>query len=417
MFRRLLSSLFVGTLSLSLFGHFTSLAAGEDPPAQESVSVEDLEKEWDALVTKRDKLTKKLQLLSEEFRTLQPTQANPKGKNPKRIAEIQKEFETSVQEFNTKTTPRMEEILPTLAKAKYKTYLQNSKDKKAEEIVFNYLQMTYAAKQRYGEVAAIGKKLIEGGNKNPMILNLTGASLFCEHQFPEAKAVLEQAAKDQSPEGQGMFAEIGERFLAECDDYQAYWTKEQVLRKQEAAAPDDQKNPHVLLTTTKGDVEIELYEDQAPNTVANFISLVENGKYDKVGFHRVIPNFMAQGGDPNTLAEPLDDDGMGGPGYTIQCECTRKDARMHFAGTLSMAHGGPNTGGSQFFITYIPTSHLNNKHTVFGRVVKGLDVVKSFEPGEPVGPEMDRILSAKVLNKRAHDYVPETTPDPRRPLK
>ena len=143
----------------------------------------------------------------------------------------------------------------------------------------NYQQMTYAAKQRYGEVAVIGKKLIEGGNNNPMLLNLTGASLFCEHQFPEAKAVLEQAAKDQSPEGQGMFAEIGERFLAECDDYQAYWTKEQVLREQEAAAPDDQKNPHVLLTTTKEDVKIELNEDQAPNTGANVIFNIATRKY------------------------------------------------------------------------------------------------------------------------------------------
>ncbi|MCA9099124.1 MAG: peptidylprolyl isomerase [Planctomycetaceae bacterium] len=181
------------------------------------------------------------------------------------------------------------------------------------------------------------------------------------------------------------------------------------------------KNPHVLLTTTKGDIEIELFEDQAPNTVANFISLIEKGKYDNVGFHRVIPGFMAQGGDPNTLNANPGDDGSGGPGYTIKCECNRKDARMHFSGSLSMAHAGQDTGGSQFFITYIPTSHLNNRHTVFGRVVKGLDVAKDFEkisPEMPAGPgaEMDRIKSAKVLNKRNHEYVPETSPERRRRL-
>ncbi|MCA9095414.1 MAG: peptidylprolyl isomerase, partial [Planctomycetaceae bacterium] len=367
------------TAAVSIATSTSSIAADDAPAGKGTVNIEDLETEWDALVDRRNKLSKKLQILSEEFETLQPTAANPKPKNPKRIAEIQKEFEESVEEFNTKTTPRMEAILPTLAKAKYKAYLANPKDKKAEDILFNYLQMSYVAKQRYSEVAAIGQKLIAVGNKHPMVLNLTGASLFCEHQFSEAKSVLDMASKDKSEEGQGIFAEIGERFLADCNDYLKYWAKEQAIREQEKTAPDDMKNPHVLLTTTKGDIEIELFEDQAPNTVANFISLIEKGKYDNVGFHRVIPGFMAQGGDPNTLNANPGDDGSGGPGYTIKCECNRKDARMHFSGSLSMAHAGQDTGGSQFFITYIPTSHLNNRHTVFGRVVKGLDVAKDFE--------------------------------------
>jgi len=416
------SVLIVSSLSWGTFGVPTlSLApvwgADEAAAGAETASAEDLEKEWDALVARREKLSKKLQLLSEEFGTLQPTKANPMGKDPKRAAEIQKEFEASINEFNEKTTPRMEELLPILAKAKYKVYLKNPKDKKAEEIVFNYLQMTYVAKQRFSEVAAIGKKLIEAGNKHPMVLNLTGASLFCEHQFDEAKKVLQMAAKDQSPDGQGIFREIGEKFLADCDEYTAMWEKEQAIRQKEEAAPAEKQNPHVLLTTTKGDVEIELFEDQAPNTVANFISLVEQGKYDNTGFHRVLPNFMAQGGDPKTLEEPIEDDGTGGPGYTIKCEWPRKDARMHFSGTLSMAHAGQDTGGSQFFITYVPTSHLNHKHTVFGRVVKGLDVAKQFEQGQPVGPTMDRIKTAKVLNKRDHEYVPKTTPEGDGPLK
>lgn len=390
------------------------LMAADEAEAKGNVNIDELEKEWNALVAKRDKLTKKLQVLSEEYGTLVPSKAKPKGGDPKRLAAIEQEMQTSIDDFNSTVTPRMEAILPTLAKAKYKVYLNNPKDEKAEEIVFSYMQMSYAAKQRYGEVAAIGKKLIEKGIKHPMALNLTGASLFCTDQFAEAKQVLEMAADDKSEMGQGIFSEVGHRFLVDCDDYIKYWDRESKLREQETAAPEAMQNPHVLLTTTKGDVEIELFENQAPNTVANFISLVEKGKYDNVGFHRVLPDFMAQGGDPNTLNKDPNDDGQGGPGYTIKCECNRKDARMHFVGSLSMAHAGEDTGGSQFFITYMPATHLNGKHTVFGRVIKGMDVVRKFEqvqPGEPTGKEMDRIVSAKVLNKRNHEYVPETAPE------
>src|SRR4029077_21260405 len=121
------------------------------------------------------------------------------------------------------------------------------------------------------------------------------------------------------------------------------------------------------------------------------------GKYDGVKFHRVIPGFMARGGDPNTLDDNPANDGQGGPGYTIPCECYTEKARMHFQGSLSMAHAGKDTGGSQFFITHTPAPHLNwaddkmqNNHTVFGRVVEGLDVALALRAG-------DKIKTAKVL--------------------
>jgi cyclophilin family peptidyl-prolyl cis-trans isomerase len=160
--------------------------------------------------------------------------------------------------------------------------------------------------------------------------------------------------------------------------------------------------PVVLLHTTKGDVIIELYEDEAPNTVANFVSLVEKGFYNGLKFHRVIDGFMAQGGDPKG-------NGSGGPGYSIACECYRSDAVKHARGSLSMAHAGKDTGGSQFFITFKATSFLNGKHTVFGQVVQGMDVVDKFQRMDPEKPnpyaEPDRIIEARMLRKRNHPYV------------
>jgi cyclophilin family peptidyl-prolyl cis-trans isomerase len=186
---------------------------------------------------------------------------------------------------------------------------------------------------------------------------------------------------------------------------------EMAKRKAEAAADD---LPRVRLSTSRGDVVVELFENEAPNTVANFISLVEKGFYDGTPFHRVIAGFMAQGGDPTGT-------GTGGPGYTIACEVDAPDARQHFRGTLSMAHAGRDTGGSQFFLTFRPTDHLDGKHTVFGRVIEGFDVLPKLmrttdDQGRPVaGVQPDTIVKAEVLRKRNHPYVPETKPDTRSP--
>lgn len=155
-----------------------------------------------------------------------------------------------------------------------------------------------------------------------------------------------------------------------------------------------EKLPQVLLKTNKGDILLELYEDEAPNTVANFVSLVDKKFYDGLKFHRVIAGFMAQGGDPKGI-------GSGGPGYRIKCECYRKDAHKHDRGVISMAHAGKDTGGSQFFITFVKTPHLDGKHTVFGKVIEGMDVVDKIKQG-------DVIEKATVKQKRDHEYKPET---------
>jgi peptidyl-prolyl cis-trans isomerase B (cyclophilin B) len=141
----------------------------------------------------------------------------------------------------------------------------------------------------------------------------------------------------------------------------------------------------VTFHTTKGDFTAELYPDEAPGTVANFEKLVGEGYYDGIAFHRVIPGFVVQGGDPYTKEHPLDDRriGTGGPGYTIQCE-TKGNPHTHRDGALSMAHAGKDTGGSQFFIVLEEgsCSHLNGVHTVFGRVTEGMEVVRRLERGD-----------------------------------
>ncbi len=161
-----------------------------------------------------------------------------------------------------------------------------------------------------------------------------------------------------------------------------------------------------MFETSKGDVVIELFEDQAPNTVASFISLVEKGFYDGLMFHRVMDGFMAQGGCP-------DGTGTGGPGYHIKCECYRPDARKHQRGVISMAHAGRDTGGSQFFINLAKTSHLDGKHTVFGRVIKGMEAVdklnRTYDMNNRLIPGVvpDVIKKATVVRKRNHEYKPK----------
>lgn len=138
---------------------------------------------------------------------------------------------------------------------------------------------------------------------------------------------------------------------------------------------DPTKNYQATLHTSKGDIIIDLYAKNVPHTVNNFVFLARQGFYDGTIFHRVIPDFMAQGGDPTGT-------GRGGPGYKFRDEFDPK-LRHNVPGVLSMANAGPNTNGSQFFITHVPTPWLDGKHAVFGQVVKGLDVLFAIPARDP----------------------------------
>jgi peptidyl-prolyl cis-trans isomerase B (cyclophilin B) len=137
---------------------------------------------------------------------------------------------------------------------------------------------------------------------------------------------------------------------------------------------DPKKNFKATLDTSKGSIELTLYPEYAPKTVNNFVFLARDGFYDGLTFHRVISNFMIQGGDPTG-------NGTGGPGYRFEDE-TRGNPLTHETGVISMANAGPNTNGSQFFITHSPQPHLNGKHTVFGKVTKGIEVVNAIRQGD-----------------------------------
>jgi peptidyl-prolyl cis-trans isomerase B (cyclophilin B) len=155
--------------------------------------------------------------------------------------------------------------------------------------------------------------------------------------------------------------------------------------KQWNSAPDMIIDPDrsysATMETDRGDIVVNLYPEHAPLTVNNFVFLSREGFYDGVAFHRVIPDFMIQGGDPTGT-------GRGGPGYRFEDELKDNPLR-HETGSLSMANAGPNTNGSQFFVTHSPQPHLDGKHTVFGRVTSGQDVVDSIRQG-------DRILKVTV---------------------
>ena len=134
----------------------------------------------------------------------------------------------------------------------------------------------------------------------------------------------------------------------------------------------------IKIQTNKGDIVGEFWNDEAINTVKNFVTLAQSGYYDGLKFHRVIPEFVIQGGCPNGV-------GNGGPGYTIQCEVTAP-RQFHDKGVLSMAHAGRNTGGSQFFICYNRqnTQHLDGNHTCFGKVTEGLDIINQIQAGDKI---------------------------------
>ncbi len=150
-----------------------------------------------------------------------------------------------------------------------------------------------------------------------------------------------------------------------------------------AQSAESMKDIRIIVKTDKGTIEGVLYPSKAPVTVANFLNLAKRGYYDGLKFHRVIPDFMIQGGDPTGT-------GSGGPGYRFEDECT-PDLKHDKPGIFSMANAGPGTNGSQFFITHVATPWLDGKHTVFGSVTKGQDIVNAIAQG-------DKIQSIEILD-------------------
>lgn len=162
------------------------------------------------------------------------------------------------------------------------------------------------------------------------------------------------------------------------------------LRRYELTDAEVSKLQWAKIATSKGDIWLKLLPEEAPNTVANFAHLAESGFYNGLNFHRVIPGFMAQGGCPHGT-------GTGGPDWAIPCE-TKTNVTKHRRGVISMAHAGPNTGGSQFFITFVATPHLDGVHTVFGAIEK--DDAESFATLDSIKMQ-DGINSVEIFETRS----------------
>ena len=250
----------------------------------------------------------------------------------------------------------------------------------------------------YGNLFDIGLALWESGQQDNELLGLICMAGYGEGRLEEVKEFLKSwSGTDEIPVA---MVQVNEQI----DEIVELWKEELEIRAQEESG---EPLPRALIKTTRGNIEVVLYEDQAPETVANFISLAEQGFYENLLFHRVIQHFMAQGGCPNG-------DGSGGPGYRIYSEGDRPDARRFFRGTLGMAMTDePNSAGSQFFITFLPTPHLNEGFTAFGRVTSGFDVLASLarinpeEKDESKAPVMpDEIREIVITQKRDHEYKP-----------
>jgi peptidyl-prolyl cis-trans isomerase A (cyclophilin A) len=219
-----------------------------------------------------------------------------------------------------------------------------------------------------------------------------------------------------------------------AEDLAMQWTAEQVLRRAEDKAgnlpvvrftiqhrryapSEDRSKPPVLENTERGQAEVELFEDQAPATVSNFIHLVSQGFYDGTLFH-LAESGLVVGGDPNTKNSDPQDDGSGGPGYTIPDEFQKPGAREAFRGSLCMVATGPNTAGSQFFVTLVPHPEFNRHFTVFGRVLRGQEVLDRITPGRTnlrvghMGKIIpgDVLVKAEVVRKRPHTYAAVKNP-------
>ncbi|TWT74428.1 putative peptidyl-prolyl cis-trans isomerase [Posidoniimonas polymericola] len=242
--------------------------------------------------------------------------------------------------------------------------------------------------------------LLANDEKAEGLASMGVVAAFCCNRFDlvdEYVALAKERRDDPSKLGEEMAGMVDQYSNpGMIQEYRQLWEEEEKIRSAEATAND---LPRVKFETTAGDIVIELFENEAPTATANMVSLVKKGFYDGIIFHRVLPHFMAQGGDPTGT-------GSGGPGWSIPCECYEEDARMHFRGSLSMAHAGRDSGGSQFFLTFVPTHHLNGRHTVFGRVVEGMEVLgelQRIDPGER-GVTPDKIVKATVVRDRGHAY-------------
>ncbi len=384
--RIVLASLLLGTSGPLLLAQETSEGLVAATPEQ---------KEFDVVFAEMKELISSLRVLQERFQTA------AEGERPA----LQEEFAALIRQAK--------EVEPRLVAAAEKAYVAAPNQNKDVTAFMSTVTADHIRSDRYEEAFRLAQMLIDHDVVEKYVYLYAGFAALVLDDYDraekylkvadEAKLITSPSPPDTSPMASMIRQVI--QFRADPEKYRKVWAAEQAIRAAEAEADD---LPRVRLETSQGEMLVELFENEAPNTVANFVNLVEKGYYDGLTFHRVLSVFMAQGGDPKG-------DGTGGPGYYIPCECHQENARNHFRGTLSMAHAGRDTGGSQFFLTFVSTSFLNGRHTAFGRVIEGMDVLAKLTRIDPQKPnpglEPDRIVKATVERKRDHAYEPKTLPE------
>lgn len=359
--------------------------------AEDQPSVEEAKKEFE----------KHFEVWKEAIKELRRIQNRYIGTPPDETDAVQKQWDEKVAET--------EKMIPALRAAALKYYVVAPNTRRDITMFLIKLLGDDVVRDHFEEGADLAQVLLQNKCDNPRFFRDAGIAFFADHQFELSEQCLKQAANsnalmppaaDDEDKLNTRLVQLAVGLLGDVGEYKQLWEQEQEILKKEAESDD---LPRVKFTTNKGDIIFELFENEAPETVGNFIKLVEDGFYDGLTFHRVLPGFMAQGGCPNG-------DGSGGPGYEIYDEFKKEDRRNHFRGYLSMAKKtAPNSGGSQFFITFLPTPHLNGYHAAFGRVLEGMDVVLSLQrrdPSEENAPAADTIIKAEVVRKRDHEYLP-----------
>ncbi|MBX3372336.1 MAG: peptidylprolyl isomerase [Phycisphaeraceae bacterium] len=246
---------------------------------------------------------------------------------------------------------------------------------------------------RFGDVVELlAPRTLDGQADGELRLRLAEAH-FADHRFQEAMDTARGI--DTGTSTNFRIRSQVEQVITDAESTAPLWEAETAIRAAEAEADD---LPRARIETSRGPIIVELFENEAPNTVANFVSLADAGFYDGLRFHRFVPYFMIQGGDPESRGGPGIATGSGGPGFRIPDEHTRPEARKHFRDSLAMAKtADPDTAGSQFYLNHRPTGWLNGRHTVFGRVLEGLDVARALRPD-------DEIRAVTILRRRDHPY-------------
>ena len=312
--------------------------------------------------------------------------------NPENRKAVREEYGQVLEDSETV----LRELVPVLKKA----YAANPTDSELTELMVT-LALLYFDGDKFEGSLDLAETLIASGFPRPEIYNIAGQSAHEMDQLDVAEKYLRMGLDKNA------LNPVGRQLLEDLPQRRAVVEGEMARRAADEAKGD---LPRMRLHTTRGDIVLELFEDDEPNTVSSYLGLVADGSFDGLAFHRVISGFGAMSGSPNS-------DGQGGPGYETLFENDAEHARPHLRGYVSMVPLSKRTNGSQFFITLRPMSAkgLDGKQTVFGRVIEGMDVVARLrrydvqEPNSLFDP--DRILEATIIRRRGHRYDALTTAD------